>query len=777
TVELNTPRRVAFPDSPQTNEEEFTGGMSVLRVDGKTYITFVSEQGRGTSDFHQTINICEMENPWTMKGVPTVICEPEYDWEKGGAGYSATLDSWYPQVVEGASAVYSDTGDVYLMYTGSGYWTVYYQLGYMKLTGSDPLLRSSWTKNPSSIFSLSDEINGCGHASYFKDHNGDYWACYHAYTGKDTSSKRSSFVERIYVTSDGVSIGNGSGHPAPIDTVYTLSLNPKPLCEKISGFGLIEEMSEHQRLYTIIYTPEELMELMNSPDMWNAVYILGADIDLSLYQGQYGQAPIGSLSVSFTGVFDGRGYSIRGLDITSDGAVGLFGRIGGSAVVRNLSVYGIVKNTYGAASAESTDESGNYISTGGVVGSLAGGTVKDVVSRVNVYGNGNTGGVVGIVDAADDSSLVVEGCISYAEIYNTLGNTGGVIGRIRARGSGEIRISSCINYSDVSVTSSDRCRAAGIVGYTRTESQSVIIEKCANYGDISGINRQTATNHIPHVGGIAGRIEITIGADAGVVIRECKNEGSVKSSVRAGGIVGILTRSEPCTAESGIYLCENRGSVTGEFYSSTVQIGGIAGYVDNNCDAVNFRINDCANYAGISCEGGKCYAGGIIGGQDASDLYSCVNYGSVSGHSSGYAGAFTGVQVNDGAYVTENCYALEGSAGALSGYFREAFCTMKNNSFVTGQNMTALSAYPALDFDGVWVMRDEGAVLLVYAPALAGDADGDAWLTSSDITILIRYLSGWSVDEDVSVCDMNSDGIINNRDAIAMIRVLALIVK
>ena len=35
---------------------------------------------------------------------------------------------WYPKVVEGASAVYSDNGDVYLMYTGSGYWTIYYQL-------------------------------------------------------------------------------------------------------------------------------------------------------------------------------------------------------------------------------------------------------------------------------------------------------------------------------------------------------------------------------------------------------------------------------------------------------------------------------------------------------------------------------------------------------------------------------------------------------------------------------------------------------------------------
>ncbi len=88
-----------------------------------------------------------------------------------------------------------------------------------------------------------DEVNGCGHGSYFKDVDGNYWVCYHGYIGKDTSSGRYSHLERIYVTSDGVSIGNGSGHPAPLDTVYTINLNPMPLAEKISGFAFKEVQS------------------------------------------------------------------------------------------------------------------------------------------------------------------------------------------------------------------------------------------------------------------------------------------------------------------------------------------------------------------------------------------------------------------------------------------------------------------------------------------------------------------------------------------------------
>ena len=236
TGKINSPQKIEFPDAPTYNNNELCGGLSKMIVGGKPYVTFVSEVGRGTSDFHQTINITAIKNPWTFVGIPTTICVPEYSWEMGGFGYSSAKDAWYPKVVEGASAVYGDNGEVYLMYTGSGYWTIHYQLGYMRFTGGDPLDAANWKKNPRSILSLSSEVNGCGHGSYVKDNKGNYWVCYHGYVGKDTSSKRSSFIERIYVTSEGVTIGNGSGHPAPLDTVYTIDLNPMPLSKKISGF-------------------------------------------------------------------------------------------------------------------------------------------------------------------------------------------------------------------------------------------------------------------------------------------------------------------------------------------------------------------------------------------------------------------------------------------------------------------------------------------------------------------------------------------------------------
>lgn len=235
TGEPNKPRKIVFPDAPEINVESLCGGMSVSKINGKTYITYIGEADRGTSNFHQTVNICDFENPWTMIGVPTTICVPTEEWEMGGYGQDKN-GNWYPKVVEGAAAVYGDNGEYYLMYTGSGYWTVYYQLSYLKFKGGDPLVASNWEKYGKPIFARSPEVNGCGHASYITDPFGTKWASYHGYLGPDASDRRWSHFEPMTVTADGVSIGNGSGMPNKLDTVYTVKANPMPLAMKISGF-------------------------------------------------------------------------------------------------------------------------------------------------------------------------------------------------------------------------------------------------------------------------------------------------------------------------------------------------------------------------------------------------------------------------------------------------------------------------------------------------------------------------------------------------------------
>ncbi len=217
--------------------------MSEIRIGGKLYMLYITETGRWTSDFHQTINIVEMTNPWTIVGESKVICFPEYEWEKGGYSYNPSNNAGSPAVVEGSTAIYAKDGSIYIIYSGSGYWTVHYNLSQLKYIGGDPLEITSWEKSPEPILYKSDNINGCGHASYVTDTDGQGWVCYHAYIGKDTSSGRYAFVEPYFADKNGVVIADGSGHPADIDKVYTVNLNPLPLAKRISGFDSIDNSS------------------------------------------------------------------------------------------------------------------------------------------------------------------------------------------------------------------------------------------------------------------------------------------------------------------------------------------------------------------------------------------------------------------------------------------------------------------------------------------------------------------------------------------------------
>ena len=65
---------------------------------------------------------------------------------------------------------------------------------------------------------------------------------------------------------------------------------------------------------------------------------------------------------------------------------------------------------------------------------------------------------------------------------------------------------------------------------------------------------------------------------------------------------------------------------------------------------------------------------------------------------------------------------------------------------------------------------------------MLGDIDGDGWYSNTDITFLLRYLAGWGIDDMPSeeaygyiyispkYFDINSDGKVNNRDIISIIK-------
>ena len=183
---------------------EWCVGASILRIPSGQhrgiYLTWVEETGRGegVGKFYQKIMISKMASPWQLKGERGVVTTPTQKWEFRGSSKR------HPRVVEGGTAVYGEKGEVYMIYSGSGYWSDY-GLGQLTLRreGGDyanPLEQESWVKyaqNP--IFSSvgSDQLRGAGHAFFLEDGKGKRFFCYHAYPLVDgkKAKMRNAYIE------------------------------------------------------------------------------------------------------------------------------------------------------------------------------------------------------------------------------------------------------------------------------------------------------------------------------------------------------------------------------------------------------------------------------------------------------------------------------------------------------------------------------------------------------------------------------------------------------
>ena len=127
-----------------------------------------------------------------------------------------------------------------------------------------------------------------------------------------------------------------------------------------------------------------VFDLQNIQNNLAGVYALGRDIDASAtasWNGGAGFTPVGGISL-FTGTFDGQGQTISNLRINQPSGqyVGLFGRNGATAIVRNLGLLN-VSITGGTA-------------TGGVVGRNEG-TITGVYTSGSVTSSAGAGGIVG----------------------------------------------------------------------------------------------------------------------------------------------------------------------------------------------------------------------------------------------------------------------------------------------------------------------------------------------------------------------------------------------
>lgn len=229
--------------------------------------------------------------------------------------------------------------------------------------------------------------------------------------------------------------------------------------------------------------------------------------------------PIGARSSSYTGTFDGQGYTISGLYFNNPTSsyVGLFGSIGANGKISNVGVL---------------DSYFQFSEFGGGVCGVNYGTVRDCKNTGSVRGLAAIGGVCGL----NEKGGIIENSFNEGTVSGT-GDNVQQVGGVCGYNNGTIK--SCYNTASVSGQNS----VGGVCGL----NSSGIITNCFNEGTVSG---QT------FVGGVCGN-------GCGVTTTNCFNGGIVSGQSHVSGVCG--------------YDYNYDGTLTNCYYLSDTAKGGING--------------------------------------------------------------------------------------------------------------------------------------------------------------------------------------------------------
>ena len=448
-----------------------------------------------------------------------------------------------------------------------------------------------------------------------------------------------------------------------------------------------------------------LAQLVNGGNTFAGKTItLGNDMNLSIYGAGYnsgkGWIPIGTLTSSFQGIFDGNNKKISGLyckDSNRDN-VGLFGCVF-DATVKNLGT---------------TDVNvAARVNVASVVGVSIGGSIENCYMTGTVSGSGYVGGMVGFMS----SSGKIEQCYTAGTVKNTTtgysgtGTAGGVVGAADSA----VTMTNCYSTGTVSSTG-PYIIVGGVVG----ESNECTLIGCFSTGKVSGKNVAGgvvgtstydelwlcyATGSVSggdSVGGVVGK------ADNCEAIG-CLSFGTVNGNEYVGGVFGQMTNGNAtsCIAtgkvsgyihvggafgealDSSVANCYATGAVTADY-----DVGGLIGSVPRgkieNCYATGMIIGNNQSVGGVV---------GTMGGSGTSSLLSCYATGAVRGQAT--VGGVIGSVWSGG--IVANCAALNpsvtadpsavNSSGRVVGEIRNAPVLLSGNVAFSGMSRGGGAAF------------------------------------------------------------------------------------
>lgn len=158
----------------------------------------------------------------------------------------------------------------------------------------------------------------------------------------------------------------------------------------------------------------------------------------------------------FSGTFDGNGHTVT-LNITASTAnVGLFSKLAGGAVVKNVITAGSI--------------SGKVNNVGGIAGTADGNvTIENCKNTASIKGGKGAGGILGYSEPGS-GFVTISSCANMGSVSGTRKQVGGIAGNV----VGTHIIRNCYNQGDIS-------DGAGILG---RGTKGVLVENCYTVGSV-----------------------------------------------------------------------------------------------------------------------------------------------------------------------------------------------------------------------------------------------------------------------------------------------------
>ena len=298
-------------------------------------------------------------------------------------------------------------------------------------------------------------------------------------------------------------------------TAFTLCL---PYVIPVYGAGVksaVEAEADQNTIYISSSTDLKKLAEDCALDSWSRGKTIVLENDISLKGMKFEPIP------SFSGTFDGNGFTIYGLDMAENiSPAGLFGVVERGGVVKNLTVKGTVvlsendsvgggilgRNNGTVQSCSFVGDISGTNSSGGIVGvNEVSGLISNCSFDGTIYGKKQIGGIAG------ENYGTVLNCVNNGKVNTTFSESKITLDDMDITDLGLILNRNIIDISDI----------GGIVGLS-----TGIVQGCKNYGEIG-------YTHVGYnVGGIVGR-------QSGY-LSGCTNDGHVYGRKDVGGIAGQL---------------------------------------------------------------------------------------------------------------------------------------------------------------------------------------------------------------------------------------------